>query len=633
MNDLSRTKVGRIYNFLTKEPVFYKHSLAIANAIIENVGKQIYLALPLGLGKANHIVNALVQCAIQDKKINLHIFTALTLEPPKLNNELKRRFFEPALKRLFGNYPDLEYAKLLRENQLPENIVVNEFFFLAGQWLNVPKAQQHYIPVNYSQVLTCLLEQGVNVVAQLVAREDQNYSLSCNPDITADLLNARKKGQTDFVFAVQTNSSLPFMYGDAQISTQEVDLVLESQETDFELYSVPKNSLSLADQAIGLHAARLVRDGGTLQIGIGSIGDAVTHALILRHQENSLFKNLILQLSGQQIPDLYHDSPFKHGLYGMSEMFVEGFLKLAENGILKREIDGAIMHSAFFVESKGFYKTLRQMPAEERARYPMKAVSFTNELYGEESYKRQARVKACFINSAMLATLRGSIISDALENGAVVSGVGGQFNFVAQAFALGDARSILTLNASRQSKGKTVSNILWSYGHETIPWHLRDIVITEYGVANLRGKSDAEVIAAMLAITDSQFQGDLLALAKDSGKIEKHWNIPEVHKNNTPDRVRNALQPAREMGVLPRFPFGTDFTETEQRLIPAMEILKQKSHSKKALAHLFIKGQMNKNFCSAENKCLARMGLKKPATLKEYCYQKILVAALQEVKE
>ena len=343
-----------------------------------------------------------------------------------------------------------------------------------------------------------------------------------------------------------------------------------------------------------------MRDGGTLQIGIGSIGDAVAHALILRHNENSAFKSLVDDLTSQQTGDFYQDQPFDNGVYGMSEMFVDGFLRLAENGILKREVDGALLHGAFFVECKAFYHKLHQMSAQERARFQMKAVSFTNEIYGEEQSKRQARQKACFINNAMLATLRGSVISDALENGAVISGVGGQYNFVAQAFALDDANSVITLKATRQSEGKTISNITWSYSHETIPWHLRDIFITEYGVASLRGKSDSEAIAAMLAITDSRFQNELLSKAKAAGKIDKSWTIPEAYRHNTPERIRKALEPAREAGILPVFPFGTDFTESEQQLLPALEILKQTSHSKTALLNLLVKGLIFNNTLSTK---------------------------------
>src|SRR2546430_15405539 len=129
------------------------------------------------------------------------------------------------------------------------------------------------------------------------------------------------------------------------------------------------------------------------------------------------------------------------------------------------------------------------MTPAQLARIQMMAVSFPNELYGDEAAKRRARVDARFVNNAMMATLLGAVISDGLEGGQVVSGVGGQYNFVAQAFALQGARSILTVESTRQAGSRALSNIRWSYGHETIPRHLRDIVITEYGFADIRGKS------------------------------------------------------------------------------------------------------------------------------------------------
>ena len=189
--------------------------------------------------------------------------------------------------------------------------------------------------------------------------------------------------------------------------------------------------------------------------------------------------------------------------------------------------------------------------------------------------KRAARVDARFINSTMMATLLGAAVSDGLEDGQVVSGVGGQYNFVAQAFALDGARSILALESTRQARGKAQSNIRWTYGHETIPRHLRDVFITEYGVADLRGKSDADVIAAMLSIADSRFQDELARQAKDAGKLAKGFRDPAAHRDNTPERIAAALKPAREAGLLPSFPFGSDFTEVEQRLIPALQILQE----------------------------------------------------------
>ncbi len=611
----------------------YQYPDQVADAIIQQVGKTIVLGLPLGLGKANHIANALLHRALNDSSIQLKIVTALSLEAPRPGSELARRFFEPARERLFGNYPDLDYIRLIREQRLPDNIQVSEFFFMAGQWSTNAVAQQSYIPVNYSHALGLLLDQGVNVVAQILAREGDDFSLSCNPDITADLLRLRRQGKLKFLLAGQYNSELPFMGGDAQIGADQVDVLLDSEETDFELFSIPKRPVSFQDQAIGLHAARLVRDGGSLQIGIGSIGDAIAHSLIIRHKQNRDFRRLLADMtSGQPAPDDAEDTPFAIGLYGISEMFVDGFLHLAEHGILKREVDGAILHGGFFADCRAFYRRLREMSSAERARFVMKPVSFTNHLYGQEQEKRQARAKASFINNAMMATLRGAIISDGLADGRVISGVGGQHDFVDQAFALDDARCIITVNATRTETGKERSNIVWSYGHQTIPWHLRDIVITEYGVAKLRGKTESEAIKAMLTISDSRFQDELLEQAKQAGKVEKSWKIPSAWRDNTPERLHTQLYRARQEGLLPKFPLGTDFTETEQRLLEPLELLKNRSHSKWALAKMVLSGLLAGAPEPQHQACLERMQLDSPNGLKERLYQKLLLAALAETR-
>jgi acyl-CoA hydrolase len=615
---------------MTQPPTLYTDPGKIADAIIAAAGKNIVLGLPLGLGKANHIANALVERAMADPALQLKIFTALTLEKPHAKSELERRFLEPALPRLIGNYPALTYARHLREVTLPANIQVNEFFLVAGQWRNVAKAQQNYIAANYSQALSYLLANGVNVVAQLVAERASEYSLSSNPDLTIDLLKERQSGRVKFIFAGQVNSELPFMAGDAAIPGSEFSFVLKSPETDFELFSIPRKPVDSTDYAIGLHAATLVRDGGTLQIGIGSVGDAITKSLILRHANNDLFKKLVNDLGGNQVPALYNDAPFETGVHGISEMFVDGFLHLAKNGILKRRVDGALLYAAFFADTRDFYKTLREMSEEQRSLFQMKPISFTNTLYGSEAQKRAARVKASFINDTMIVNLRGAAISDGLDNGQVVSGVGGQHDFVTQAFALEGARSILVLPAARQAQGKTFSNIVWAYSHETIPWHLRDIIITEYGIADLRGQPDAEVIARLLAITDSRFQQRLLIQAKKAGKIERSYKIPDAYCRNTPQRIAQALKAAQQSSLLPLFPFGTDFTEIEQRLLPVLEVLKVKSSSPIALLQLLLRGVFADPPSGVISESLARMSLGKTSNLKDWFYQKILHGAFLE---
>ena len=611
-------------------PAQFQDADRLADAIIARVGKKIVLALPLGLGKANHVANALFARAASDPSIHLHIFTALTLEKPRPRQELERRFVAPLAERVFGGDPELAYVAALHRGRLPQNVQVDEFFFQAGARLGVPASQQSYISANYTHALRYVLERGVNVLGQLVARRvrggETRLSLSCNPDLTLDLLSLRRAGRCDFLFAGQVNSELPFMPGDADIAESEFDFMLEG--ADFPLFAPPREPVDIAEYAAGLHAAGIVVDGGTLQLGIGSLGDAMAQALILRQRRNADFRDILARLdpAGSTPAGLRESAPFEAGLHGVSEMFVEGFLDLMRAGILKREIDGTLLQAAFFVGSRAFYRALREMPEAELAKLRMTAVSFVNELYGDEAAKRRARVKARFINNAMMATLLGAVVSDALEDGRVVSGVGGQYNFVAQSFALEDARSVIMLRATRAAKGRTTSNIRWNYGHTTIPRHLRDIVVTEYGVADLHGKTDRDVIAAMLAVTDSRFQDELLRRAKDAGKIEKAFELPSSWRDNTPERIARALGPAREQGLLPLFPFGTDFTETEQRLIPALQRLEAASPMR--LAGLLARGLASGAPSPQVRECLARMGLERRSGLTEHVYAALLRGAL-----
>jgi hypothetical protein len=225
-------------------------------------------------------------------------------------------------------------------------------------------------------------------------------------------------------------------------------------------------------------------------------------------------------------------------------------------------------------------------------------------------------------------TLLGAGISDALESGQVVSGVGGQYNFVAMALALPAARSILCVRATRTQAGRTTSNILWSYGHETIPRHLRDIVVTEYGIADLRGRTDEETIAALLNISDSRFQQQLLARAQAAGKIAAHYRIPEVFRDNLPQRLVQALSAPRQQGFFSDYPFGTDLTGEEIALERALQYLAARSagpwnRMRTAVAAL-LQGRPGEQHTAA----LRRMGLEQPCGAAARLQRRLVVLGL-----
>jgi len=262
----------------------------------------------------------------------------------------------------------------------------------------------------------------------------------------------------------------------------------------------------------------------------------------------------------------------------------------------------------------------------------MCGVSFVNQLDGaDQALKVAQRRHGRFLNSCMMVTMQGAAVSDGLADGRVVSGVGGQYNFVAMAHALPDARSILTLRSTRTKNSNVTSNILWNYGNTTIPRHLRDIVVTEYGVADLRGLSDQDAIAALLNIADSRFQDGLKREAQAAGKLRLDHQIADLHRNNTPRALEERFILARARGLFSEFPFGTDFTSEEIVLAKALTRLKEKTMGGWQRAKTLGLAAASRGTPIAIRPYLERMSLNAPKTRQEWLWQRLLVQELRDL--
>jgi acyl-CoA hydrolase len=615
--------------------IFDAKDSAVDYILSETCG-QLRLAMPLGIGKPNPVVNALYQKIKKNPQLSLSIYTALSLLKPQAHSDLEQRFLNPLIDRLYGNYPDLDYALDLQKNTLASNVSVHEFFLKSGDWLNQAHIQQNYISSNYTHIARDMVSKNINVLAQAVAGKfvdgQWQLSLSCNPDVSLELierLEKRRSSGEKILLVAMLNRELPYMPGAAEVSLDTFDLLITDESCTHTLFCTPNMKVHDADYAIGLHASSLVQDGGTLQIGIGSLGDAIAQSLIVRDKDNKLYKQLINKLQDGKPTITTYDNVFDEGLYGCSEMFVNGLLELIKSNIIRREVTGKdnrrhIFHGGFFIGPKKFYESLRTMPEENLAKIEMERISFINQLYGDETLKRQHRTKASFVNTCMMVTLSGAAVSDALDSSKVVSGVGGQYNFVAMAHELEEARSILMLRSFRVADGKAKSNIVANYGHCTIPRHLRDIVITEYGIADLRGKTDSEVIKGLLAIADSRFQEELLAWAVANGKVEKEYLLPASYQKNNPESVSEILRPYRTSFT--DFPFGHDFTEDELVIIHALEKIKAAvSHPLENISSI-VASLLHDN--DVPEKYLARMGFKEGDSLKTKILKKLFTGNL-----
>ena len=720
----------------------YESVISCIDTILANVGNKIVLALPLGLGKAYAITNALYQRVAQNPALSLHILTALTLEQPRPTNVLSQRFLAPILDRLYKHCPELDYATARRKGNLPANIMVTEFFFTPGQLMNNPKAQQSFLSSNYTHAARDVLRFGVNVVAQMVAPHQslQKLSLSCNPDVTLDLIAGAKRENSPLFVVGEINPDLPYLYGDGELDRQDFDLLYEdcsksTPDGTSNLFVIPQKPVSMVDYALALHVSTLIKDGGTLQIGIGSLGDGVAAVLGLRQHENNVYQQLVASIVSDCQFDLRSSLPlekssFQTGLYANTEMLVEGLLYLRQQGVLMRQVfpllglnqlllnlygaesvqsptitpklisaifkaqivtlplslhhfeslqvlgllsttvewcsgqlilqdqiiepwqqtteileplmlqnqgqflqGGRYCHAGFYVGSLGFYQQLAGLDQASLHGLNMCSVSYVNHLYDQELLKREQRQQARFVNTCMMMTLTGAAVSDAIKDYQNVGGVGGQYNFVAQAHELETGRSIMCVHSTRFKNAKLVSNIVWQYPQTTIPRHLRDIVVTEYGAADVRGLSDRDVIAKILNISDSRFQADLLNQAKLAGKIENEYQIPEAFKNNVPEHILQKLDTSLFKKHLYYFPLGSDFTKTEMLLAVALELIQQQAGSLTALLRLAALGFSQRHGLHQKFKAeLQRMGLQQVDNIKLQFYRYLLFGALHKVE-
>jgi acyl-CoA hydrolase len=626
----------------------------------ERVPGDVVLAAPLGLGKPHRLLNAIYRHAAADPARRLSILTALSLTPPRPGSDLERRFLAPFLERQFGaDFPVLEYVLAQRAGTLPRHIEVEEFYLQSGAMLGKPDAQRRYASLNYTHVARAVAARGCNVLVQMVAREPggTRLSLSCNPDLTFDLLDEIARiGGTRPLLLAEVHPDLPFLGGGAAVPGDYFDAVLDIPGPAPKLFCLPRQPVADAEFAIGLYASTLVKDGGTLQIGIGALSDALTHALVLRHTRNADYRRLLRALwpEVESSPLVAREgglAPFLLGLYGASEMVMDGFQHLIQAGVLKRRVvddielmrrdaagsataedgermerEGQVLHGGFWLGSADFVRWLRELPPELEKRIGMTRISHINELYGgNETLERLQRRHPRFFNTCMMMSLLGAATSDALENGQVVSGVGGQYNFVAMAHALHDSRSVLMLRAAREGGGRKASNVVWSHGHVTIPRHLRDVVITEYGIADLRHATDEDCILAMLTVCEAPYVAGLEALARRNGKLRPAAVV--VDARNTPSALAARLAPFRREGLLPDYPLGSDFTPVEQRLVRALGWLRGQTATRATkLRTVFAALAAAPGPAHAE--FLQRMALATPRTLGERLLARLVTLAL-----
>ena len=373
-------------------PAFFDSLDDAVASLLATVEGPLRVGAPLGIGKPHRLINALYARIEADTSRSLTLYTALSLDPPSGSSTLEKRFLAPFVARLYGeDFPRLAYVQAQKRDALPAHIHIEEFYLQSGALLGSAQAQRNYASLNYTHVARTLADRGMNVLVQKVASnaDGTRLSLSSNTDLSFDAIDAVvARGLPRPVLVAEIDPQLPWLDGVAAVDAGFFDMVVLPPALASgaypPLFALPRQPVSDTDYAIGFYASALVRDGGTLQIGIGALADALCHALALRHADNAAYRRVLQALD----PELDRNGavlasggfdPFERGLYGCSEMINEGFKRLVESGVIRRKVveneglmqrvadgtadlsdkkllerDGEFLHGAFFLGSPEF---------------------------------------------------------------------------------------------------------------------------------------------------------------------------------------------------------------------------------------------------------------------------------------
>ena len=273
---------------------------------------------------------------------------------------------------------------------------------------------------------------------------------------------------------VQLNPALPRTLGESFIHVSAIDLAVEVNEPPHVL-KVPQ--IGETERRIGQFVAELVPDGATLQLGIGAIPAAVGAAL-----------------GG------------KHDLGIHTEMFTDPVVDLVEAGVVtgaRKERNRGKIVCAFMMGSRRLYEFVNDNPMVE-----MRPVDFTNDTDVIRTFSHMVA-----INSAIEVDLTGQVVADSIGH-RMYSGVGGQHDFVRGALLAESGRAIIALPSTAHDRSRIVATLQDGAGVVTTRAHAPTIV-TEWGVAELFGRSLHERAEALIAVAHPDHRDQLRYEARE----------------------------------------------------------------------------------------------------------------------
>ncbi|MCB0751342.1 MAG: acetyl-CoA hydrolase/transferase family protein [Ignavibacteriae bacterium] len=358
-------------------------------------------------------------------------------------------------------------------------------FFIGGNARNsVNEGRSEFIPIFLSEV-TLLFKRGVIVpdIALInVSPPDEHGFCSYGIDVG----NIKTPAEKSKVVIAQINDQMPRGLGNSFIHLNKIDFIVEHNENLMELPQVdPKTSPSVlaAYDKIGQYIAEMIEDGSTLQMGIGAIPDSV-----MKYLKNH--KDL--------------------GIH--TEMFSDGIVELVENGIIngeKKTLHPGKIIAGFVLGTRKSFDFIDNNPIFE----------FHPQEYVNNPFVIAENNKMVAINSAIEIDLTGQVCSDSIGT-KFYSGIGGQVDFIRGAAHSDGGKPIIALPSTTKDEkiSRIVSTLKTGAGVVTSRGDVH-YVVTEYGVANLFGKSIQERAKLLIKIAHPKFRDELTKFAKESYNI------------------------------------------------------------------------------------------------------------------
>jgi len=331
-------------------------------------------------------------------------------------------------------------------------------------------------PLHLSQIGPCIEQEliGCDVAMVQVSRPNARGEYSFG--LTADYIQAAV-AKARIVIA-ESNDQVPFSYGNAVLRGEDIDFLVETSRPPLEVPSTPITDL---ERAVARHIEAYISDGATLQVGIGAIPDAVVAAIGNRR-----------------------DLGVHSGMIG------DSVVDLMERGVVtnaRKPIDPGTTIAGTLIGTRRLFSFANENPA-----IGMRPPTYTH------SHQVLASLPALIsINSAVEVDLTGQVNAEE-AGGDYVGAVGGQVDFVRGAVCSDGGHSFIALPASAQ-KGAVSRIVARLSGPVTTARSDVDIVVTEFGAAELRGRSLSERVKAMIAIAAPQFRE---ALEREAHALTKN---------------------------------------------------------------------------------------------------------------